>query len=126
MANKKNRWFLPTNADNLKMMVAQGLISSPDGFSPNKYYKDELENYPGFIPVFKNSIPKDTLELIISEQENMTACLIEIDLVKITQGSAKNQNYEAVDISINAHDDLLLLLAPLPLSCIKQIIFKSL
>jgi hypothetical protein len=125
MANKKNRWFLPTNTDNLKMMVAQGLISSPDGFSPNKYYKDELENYPGFIPVFKNSIPKDTLELIISEQENMTACLIEIDLVKITQGSAKNQNYEAVDISIDSHNDLLLLLAPLPLSCIKKIVFKS-
>jgi hypothetical protein len=125
MANKKNRWFLPTNTDNLKMMVAQGLISSPDGFSPNKYYKDELENYPGFIPVFKNSIPKNTLDLIISEQENMTACLIEIDLTKITQGDAKNQNYEVVEVSINAHDDLLLLLAPLPLSCIKQIIFKS-
>ena len=125
MANKKNRWFLPTNTDNLKMMVAQGLISSPDGFSPNRYYKDELENYPGFIPVFKNSIPKNTLDLIISEQENMTACLIEIDLTKITQGDAKNQNYEVVEVSINAHDDLLLLLAPLPLSCIKQIIFKS-
>ena len=121
----KNRWFLPTNTDNLKMMVAQGLMSSPDGFSPNKYYKDELENYPGFIPVFKNSIPKNTLDLIISEQENMTACLIEIDLTKITQGNAKNQNYEAVEVSVNAHDDLLLLLAPLSLSCIKQIIFKS-
>ena len=126
MTNKKNRWFLPTNTDNLKMMVAQGMISSPDGFSPNKYYKDELENYPGFIPVFKNSIPQSTLDLIISEQENMTACLIEIDLTKITQGSARNQNYKDVEVSVNAHDDLLLLLAPLPLPCIKQIIFKSL
>jgi hypothetical protein len=107
------------------MMVAQGLISSPDGFSPNKYYKDELENYPGFIPVFKNFISQSTLDLIISEQENMTACLIEIDLTKITQGSVRNQNYKDVEVNVNAHEDLLLILAPLPLSCIKQIIFRS-
>ena len=125
MANKKNRWFLPTNTDNLKMMVAQGLMSSPDGFSPNKYYKDELENYPGFIPVFKNSIPQSTLDLIISEQENMTACLIEIDLTKIIQGGVRNQNYKVIEVSVNEREDLLLILAPLPLSCIKQIIFRS-
>lgn len=112
MALKKDRWFLPTNTDNLKMMVAQGLITSPDGFSPNKYYRDELENYPGFIPLFKNIIPEKTLKLIVSEQDNMMACLIEIDLIKIP--SVK----ETLETP-------LLLLAPLPLSCIKQIIFKS-
>ncbi|KAF3983933.1 MAG: hypothetical protein HFP81_04745 [Methylococcales symbiont of Hymedesmia sp. n. MRB-2018] len=124
MAKIKNRWFLPTNTDNLKMMVAQGLITSPDGFSPNKYYKDELENYPGYIPLFKNNIPQQTLDLVISEQDNMQVCLIEIDLTKIT-GSAKNQQNERVDINIDTKEDLLLLQAPLPLSCIKQIIFKS-
>lgn len=112
MANKKDRWFLATNTDNLKMMVAQGLITSPDGFSPNKYYKDELENYQGFIPLFKNKIPTKTLKLIVSEAANMTPCLIEIDLDKIT-----HQTTEA--------NDMLLISAPLPLSVIKQIIFKS-
>jgi len=112
MALKKDRWFLPTNTDNLKMIVAQGLITSPDGFSPNKYYRDELENYPGFIPLFKNVIPEKTLKLIVSEQDNMMACLIEIDLTKIPSATEK----AAMS---------LLLLAPLPLSCIKQIIFKS-
>lgn len=109
---KKNRWFLPTNTDNLKMMVAQGLITSPDGFSPNKYYKDELENYHGFIPLFKNRIPQKTLDLIVSEQDNMLPCLIEIDISKI------------IDIDKN-DDELLLLPEPLPLSCIDGIIFKS-
>ncbi len=121
---KNNKWFLPTNTDNLKMMVAQGLITSPDGFSPNKYYKDELENYPGYIPLFKNNIPDETLKLITSEQPNMIACLIEIDLKKII-GKAFNQTNQEVDIDINSNDDLLLLLAPLPLSCVKQIIFKT-
>lgn len=125
MANKKDRWFLATNTDNLKMMVAQGLITSPDGFSPNKYYKDELENYPGFIPLFKNNIPTKTLVLIESEESNMTACLIEIDLAKITQGKAKNTKNELIAIDSEIADNLILLLAPLPLSCIKEIIFKS-
>ncbi len=112
---KKDRWFLPTNTDNLKMMVAQGLITSPDGFSPEKYYLDELENYAPYIPLFANSIPAKTLTLIVSEQDNMTACLIEIDLSKI----------QGIQESDYQKPDLLLILAPLPLSCIKQIILNS-
>lgn len=109
---KQDRWFLPTNTDNLKMMVAQGLITSLDGFSPEKYYCDELKNYPGYIPLFKNTIPSKTLKLVVSEAKGMTACLIEINLTAI-------KNIEKTESAF------LKLLAPLPLSCIKQIIFKS-
>ena len=120
---KKDRWFLPTNTDNFKMMVAQGLITSPDGFSPEKYYQDELQNYPGFIPLFRNTIPGKTLKLIVSEQPGMIACLIEIDLSKIT-GTINTQKGDSVAIQ-EIQDDLILLPAPLPLSVIKQIIFAS-
>jgi len=51
MANLQ--WFLPTNTNNLSMILSQGLISEPTGCK--KYYKDILNKYPGYIPVIKST-----------------------------------------------------------------------
>jgi hypothetical protein len=114
----KDRWFLPTNTENLKIILEKGLIVSREGFT-KKYYTDELENYPRHIPLFKgNAISQATMERVVSEGGHLKPCLIEIDLSKIP--SIAEQDKES-------HKDSapLLLLAPLPLSCVKQIVFQS-
>jgi hypothetical protein len=112
----KDRWFLPTNTENLKMILEKGLIVSREGFT-NKYYTDELENYPRHIPLFKgDAISQATMERVVSEGEHLKPCLIEIDLSKIPSIAEQDKT---------TYNAPLLLLAPLPLSCVKQVVFKS-
>ena len=123
----KNRWYMPTNTDNLRMIIAQGLISSPKGFT--KYYSDVLELFPGYVPLFRNRIQPDILDSVVSEVEGLTPCILEFDLNKI-EGLAKTiSNSQLIDISIrevdNENNDILLLLAPIPISCISKVIFKT-
>ncbi len=122
----KDRWFLPTNTNNMRMIIAQGLVTGPDGFK--KYYVDALGLLPGWIPIYKKIQP-DVLKKGISERENLTPCIIEFDL-KAVKGVAKTiKNDELIDIEIenvgNSEIDVLYILAPLPLSCVLKIIFKN-
>jgi len=123
----QNRWFMPTNTDNLRMIIAQGLIGSPNGFT--KYYSDVLELFPGYVPIFRNRIQPDILNSVISEVEGLTQCILEFDLKKI-EGVAKTiNNGQFIDIQLRDIDkennDLLLILAPIPISSISKIIFKT-
>ncbi|MCB4763776.1 MAG: hypothetical protein LGB78_07720 [Sulfurovum sp.] len=123
----KNRWFMPTNTNNLRMIIAQGLISSPNGFK--KYYADVLELFPGYIPLFRNRVQPDILSSVTSEVEGLTPCIVEFDLKKI-EGFAKTiSDSQLIDVQLEDIDkeksDLLLLLAPIPLSCISKVIFKT-
>ena len=125
---KKDRWFVPTNTENLKMMIAQGLIGSPDGFA--KYYSDVLAFAPkGYIPFFKNRIQPDALQCATSEAENLIPCILEIDLSKF-EGKAKIfSNNILDDISLNeienTNGEILFVLAPIPLASISKIIFRT-
>jgi hypothetical protein len=71
MAKKKNSaldlqssWQFPSNHQNLLFMLGSGLISKPDepdeskNGSQSKYYKDILSLCPGWIPLFKGSVPE--------------------------------------------------------------------
>ena len=105
---QQDRWFLPTNTENFKMMVAQGLITGADAMQ--KYYKDVLDKYKPYIPLFKfknneEAISKN-VQLAISEADNMTACLLEIDRSKIQINDWR-------------------VLAPLPLTVIKQVLVET-
>ena len=124
---KKNRWLMATNTANLRMIIAQGVISGPDGFK--KYYSDTLELFPGYIPLFRNRIQQDILNYVISEDQGLTPCILEFDLKKI-EGIAKTvDNGRVFDLSLKEVDencsDLLLLFAPVPLCCLSKVIFKS-
>ena len=118
---------MPTNTDNLRMMIAQGLISSPNGFK--KYYSDVLELFIGYIPLFKNRIQPDILDSVISETEGLTQCILEFDLTLIEGLGKTIDDNNLVDIKLEDVEsntiDMLLLLAPLPISCISKVIFKT-
>ena len=126
MANK-NRWFMPTNTENIRMIIAQGLISSPAGFS--SYYIDTLELFKGYVPFFKNKVQSDILKYVCSEEEGLISCILECNL-KIISGSCKAiKQGELIDCNLNTLDendiDILLIPAPLSISCILNIIFKD-
>ncbi len=123
----KNRWFIPTNTENLKMIIAQGLISSPKGFQ--KYYKDLLEIHPGHILFFKNTIPSEMLSFVTREEKDLTPCILEINPKNIsgtlyTSDKKKWVKVSACDIN-NCSDDIFFIPAPMPLSAISKVIFKT-
>ena len=79
---KKNRWLIATNTENLKNIIAQGLITEPSGFS--KYYSDALEISPGILIAFNNTIPKEFFDKSISEDSSLDKCIIELAFDNIT------------------------------------------
>ena len=124
---KKNRWFFPTNTNNMRIIIAQGLLASPDGFK--KYYADALELLPGWIPIYKNIIPPDILKKGVSERANLTPCIIEFDLEPLKGEIKIFKENDFINIKIDDIDkeviDALYILAPLPLSSILKIIFQN-
>ncbi len=124
---KKNRWFFPTNTNNMRIIIAQGLLASPDGFK--KYYADALELLPGWIPIYKNIIPPDILKKGVSERANLTPCIIEFDLKPMNGEIKIFKENDLINIKIDDIDkeviDALYILAPLPLSSIFKIIFQN-
>lgn len=124
---KENRWFLPTNTDNLRMIIAQGLMTNPKGFS--KYYTDTLEIFNGYIPLFKNKIQQNILKYVCSETEGLTPCILEFN-VNVISGSCKAiSRGELIDCNMKDIDedniDIVLIPAPLPISCISKVILQN-
>lgn len=121
------RWFLPTNTENLLLIIAQGLIASPKGFS--QYYSDVLEKYPGYIPIFKNKVPSFALERATSEDSNLLSCVAEINLKRIIGGTVFGNGGKRLELPLEENDilniDVLFIMAPLPLVCISKILFDS-
>ena len=127
MAKKKNRWLFPTNTNNLRMILAQGLLTSPEGFK--KYYADALDFQPGWIPIYRNKIPRNALEKAVSERENLTPCIIEVKIHGIIGIGKTYLDGEWIDVQMDGLDatplDFLYVLAPLPLSCFLKLLFKD-
>jgi len=132
MANKK--WLLPTNTENLGVMIAQGLISDQQGFS--KYYIDILSESAGYIPIIheneEQGLLSAALKMAISEDSGLTPCIIEINLKNIECGKIVTEDGTLVDIvEVFALNDepscpsKILIPAPLPLSCIAKVLFET-
>lgn len=126
-----DRWFFPTNTDNLKTILSHGLLCGAEGYT--KYYIDISCDFPGFIPVFRNGNGGHTEALIKAgeEDDSLVVCLVEIELAQIVSGNVRLLNDDIINIDIckdNPEDrqiNTLLLPAPLPLSCIRQVYFDS-
>ena len=126
---KKKRWLLPTNTNNLRMIIAQGLITSSDGFS--KYYKDVIEQGNGWIPLFCNEIPDEDLSYAMSEDpKSLTTCIVEFDIKCISGPVKAIRQGELFNLELGTDpiaDDLEIIFipAPLPINCISKVIFHD-
>jgi len=126
-----DRWFFPTNIENLKAILTYGLICGPAGYK--KYYTDISSDYPGFIPFFRAGMGgfSDELKRAAEEDPEVIACLIEINLNAIISGNVYLLDEEQIDIkqlqdsTMDDRHDEFLIPSPLPLSCIKQVLFNN-
>jgi hypothetical protein len=135
----QDKWFFSTNTQNLNNFIAQGLITEPCGMQ--KYYRDILEDYLGWVPLFRKKLPKDVLEKGRSENQRLSLCVLECSLDNISgsvkalrNNSGMGAEYEVIeynlgDSSVEQSSDIdievILIPGAIPLTCIKFIYFEN-
>jgi hypothetical protein len=127
--SKLIKWQVVTNHRNLFYMLGSGMIMPPAGFG-GKYYEDTLSCVPGWIPVFPNNVPKEAILHSVKEKNHLIPCILELDLSHM-HGSAKAvfQNDDVRDIEfpgdITGNETMILIPAPLPITCISLVAFPT-
>ena len=123
------RWLFVTNQRNLFYMLAAGLIMPPSGFG-KKYYRDTLECFPGWIPLFLDAVPKAAIGSSISERNHLIPCIATLDLDALQgQVIAVSADGAHKEISfpqgLDGTEQFLLIPAPLPIYWLSSIRFQS-
>ena len=120
--------LLVTNHLNLMYMLSAGLLMPPAGFG-NKYYRDTLECCPGWIPLFVDKVPRAAIESSIQEAEHLKPVIVQIDLsrmsgtlVAIGDNSSRGLRFPN---EVDGTEHVFLVPAPLPVSWIESIVFRS-
>ena len=127
-ANAPESGLFVTNHLNLMYMLAAGLVMPPDGFG-DKYYGDTLECFPGWIPLFIETVPRDAIESATREAVHLRPIVVRIALSGMTgnvfwvgDDGARELNYPD---RYDAAERVLLVPAPLPTCRIESIVFPS-
>ena len=120
--------LLVTNHLNLMYMLAAGLVMPPAGFG-GKYYRDTLECFPGWIPLFIGKASGGAIESCTREAEHLRPVIVEISLVglsgNVTPISEASPAERRFPEQLDGTERLLLVPAPLPTSRIESIVFPS-
>ena len=76
----KARWFFPTHTENLEIFLSGGLVICRSGFD-EAYVSDVMIDYPsGYVPFFSKDNLFSAIEKSQAEDENLTRCIIELDV----------------------------------------------
>ena len=120
--------LLVTNHLNLMYMLAAGLVMPPAGFG-DKYYRDTLECFPGWIPLFIGKAPKEALESSTREAGHLKPVLVELGLsrmsgqvVVVAEDGAEERRFPD---QLDGSERVILVPAPLPSSWIESVVFQS-
>lgn len=120
--------LLATNHLNLMHMLATSLIMPPAGFGA-KYYRDSLERFPGWIPLFLGQPCRTEVEASTREASHLMPCLARIRLADLAgpvlalrAGNVRKTEFPG---GVAAKDEALLVPAPLPTSWLTGILFRS-
>ena len=120
--------LLVTNHLNLMYMLAAGLVMPPAGFG-DKYYRDPLECFPGWIPLFVDKVPRNAIESATREAGHLKPVIVRIGLSGIAGTVAAMNDGSARDLlfpdQLDGTERVLLVPAPLPTSRIESIVFQS-
>lgn len=133
-ADKKGKtpekaWYIVTNHVNLLNMLASGLIMKPEGYT-HTYYRDPLDDFPGFIPLFFDVVPAKAIEVSVIEDTFLVPCILEINLSAFkgeVVGFSRTKSLHSLFFSGEQDGTVtsVLVPAPLPISWIERIIFRS-
>ncbi len=126
--------ILVTNHLNLMYMLASGLLMPPSGFR-GKHYGDTLAAFPGWLPLFvdhgrrRAGPPRAALERSVEEAAHLRPVILEVDLAGLQGPVHVHGEGEWVERrleeGVSDREWLLLLPAPLPISRIRRIVFRS-
>ena len=122
-------WLIATNHLNVLYMLAAGMVMGPAGFA-GKHYHDPSSVFPGLIPVFCNAVPETAVHQAVSEKKHLRPCIVEIDLAGLA-GPAGLVSWDGVVTSaalpfgIGSETGALLVPAPLPMTVVKRLMFRS-
>ena len=120
--------LLVTNHLNLMYMLAAGLVMPPAGFG-DKYYRDTLECFPGWIPTFVDKVPRDAIEMSTREAGHLRPIVVRIGLSGLSGNVVGIGDHGARALhfpdELDGTERVLLFPAPLPTSRIESIIFPS-
>ncbi len=125
---------LVTNDRNLMYMLAAGLLMPPSGFG-GKHYRDSLSAFPGWLPLFIGpessapSPPSAAVEDATGEARHLRPALVEVDLRDlggmVQAHGPDGWAEQRLEDGVAADQSLLLFPAPLPVSRIRSVVFRS-
>lgn len=120
--------LLVTNHLNLMYMLATGLVMPPAGFG-EKYYRDTLECFPGWIPLFVDKAPAAAIESSTQEAGHLKPVIVQIGLTELSgkvatigRGGIRELTFPG---GVDVTEYVLLVPAPLPASWIEWVFFQS-
>lgn len=122
-------WLYVTNQLNLMMILAAGMLMPREGFG-DKYYRDLLVSYSGWIPLFPNAVPQTMVKQVVEEARYLRPVALELD-VHCIQGPAKVVTIFGAMQEITLPEELpdragmLFVPPPLPLALAGKIHFVS-
>ena len=109
-------------------MLAAGLVMPPEGFG-DKYYRDTLGDFPGWIPLFIDKVPREAIESSTSETGHLRPCIVEFGLsqmsgraMAIVEGGLRALHFPD---QLTGTERAILVPAPLPTAWIVSIVFQS-
>ena len=120
--------LLVTNHLNLMYMLATGLLMPPAGFG-DKYYHDTLSDFPGWIPLFIDKVPKRAIESSTSDAGHLMPSIVEVGLSGLSGPlmAMDDDGFREIRFpeQIQGIERAILVPAPLPTSRIASIVFQS-
>ena len=120
--------LLVTNHLNLMYMLAAGLVMPPAGFG-GKYYRDTLECFPGWIPLFVDQVPRDAIESSTKEAGHLMPVIVRIGLSGMSGSVVEIGGHRPRELhfpdGLDGTERPLLVPAPFPTSRIESITFQS-
>ena len=121
------RGRLVTNHLNLMYMLAAGLLLPKSGFG-EKYYRDTLDVCPGWLPLFTGPAGRDAVEHSTAEAGHLRPCQVVVSL-RGCDGPVMVPTPDGVEKRRWPHEvgaaPLVFVPAPLPVSAIEEIRFRS-
>jgi len=124
-----DRWLLATNQLNLCYLLAAGMVMPPAGFG-DKYYRDSLDYFPGWIPLFPERVPVAVVEHSVRERPHLRPCVLELEPgglhgPLLTLGGLGELRECQFPGEWQGDEQALLVPAPLPASWIRRILLAS-